>query len=185
MLHEGGKTAHGWAPLLGKSARPDGWYGKVELQRPKRTIGASKDDEQMPLVLQTDRCVGSGADSSTFQTGALLSLAANESSACSFNLDGPVGWPTPPAFKCVQWWECQALAVHAMMSWARMSHMRSVNQDGARWEALLRGPWGCSSLSLCVDMQERLLPRFDTITRRSARSPNKRRSECGLIRPDA
>eukprot|EP00439_Symbiodinium_sp_Y106_P084102 s2122_g24.t3 len=25
----------------------DGWYGKVELQRPKRTIGASKDDEQL------------------------------------------------------------------------------------------------------------------------------------------
>ena len=32
--------------------RHDGWYGKVELQRPKRTIGASKDDEQLPLGQQ-------------------------------------------------------------------------------------------------------------------------------------
>lgn len=34
------------------SFRYDGWYGKVDLQRPKRSIGASKDDEQLPLSLQ-------------------------------------------------------------------------------------------------------------------------------------
>lgn len=35
------------APLA--SPRYDGWYGKVDLMRPKRSLGAAKDDEHMPL----------------------------------------------------------------------------------------------------------------------------------------
>jgi len=32
--------------------RHDGWYGKVDLQRPKRTLGGGKDDEHMSLGQQ-------------------------------------------------------------------------------------------------------------------------------------
>ena len=34
--------------------RHDGWYGKVDLQRPKRTLGSGKDDEHMWLGRRGD-----------------------------------------------------------------------------------------------------------------------------------
>lgn len=34
------------------NVRHDGWYGKVDLQRPKRTLGSGKDDEHMWLGWQ-------------------------------------------------------------------------------------------------------------------------------------
>ena len=38
--------------VVAHGMRHDGWYGKVDLQRPKRTLGGGKDDEHMSLGQQ-------------------------------------------------------------------------------------------------------------------------------------